>query len=99
MIKLLDANYDSEDGTSYAKIMTDCGIFEDWAFLHPDDKEIASKFLGCEIAEYRATLLYFHKKLSLLNKLSITIPVISSNFEMYSVISALISGLISLPSS
>lgn len=67
MIKLIDANYDAEDGTSYAKIMTDCGIFEDWAFLHPDDKGIASKFLGCEIAEYRATLLYFHKKLSLLN--------------------------------
>ena len=67
MIKLIDANYDAEDGVSYAKIMTDCGIFEDWAFLHPDDAEIASKFLGCEIAEYRATLLYFHKKLSLLN--------------------------------
>lgn len=66
MIKLLDANYDA-DGISTTKIGTELGNFIGKAYLHPDDEEIASKFLGCEIAEYRATLLYFHKKLSLLN--------------------------------
>lgn len=63
MIKLLTSNFDKEDGVSYVKIATDCGNFEGFAFLHPEDKEIVSTYLGCEIAEYRATIEYFkHKK-------------------------------------
>ena len=67
MIKLLHSNYDEASGHSYVKIGTDCGIFEGHAFLHPEDSEVASSFFGCEIAEYRATLEYFKKKLHFLN--------------------------------
>lgn len=67
MIKLLQSNYDEASGHSYVKIGTECGIFEGHAFLHPEDKNIASSFFGCEIAEYRATIEYFKKKLHFLN--------------------------------
>lgn len=67
MIKLLQSNYDEASGHSYVKIGTECGFFEGHAFLHPDDKDVASSFFGCEIAEYRATLEYFKKKLHFLN--------------------------------
>lgn len=60
MIKLLEANYG--DGFSYVKIKTDCGIFNGVAELHPEDGGHGSEFLGCEIAEYRATIKYFKKK-------------------------------------
>lgn len=67
MIKLLVANFDKEDGTSYVKIDTDCGHFEGFAFLHPEDKDIESTYLGCEIAEYRATIEYFKYKKHIVN--------------------------------
>jgi hypothetical protein len=67
MIKLIDSNYDKETGVSWSKIRTEIGDFEGAAFLHPEDRDSASSFLGCEIAEYRATIHYFEKKLMILN--------------------------------
>lgn len=67
MIKLKDCNYDKESGISYAEIETDIGIFYEYAFLNPEDADIESTFLGCEIAEYRATIEYFKAKLKNIN--------------------------------
>lgn len=67
MLKLLFADYNELDGTSYVKIATNYGNFEGYAYISPEDKEIASSFLGCEIAEYRAIIKYFQKRISKLN--------------------------------
>lgn len=67
MIKLLNSVYDKEDGVSCVTIETEIGNFNGYAFLHPEDEMIKSSFLGCEIAEYRATIEYFKKKLRILN--------------------------------
>lgn len=58
MYKIKDIIYDKETGTSYAEITTELGNFAGYAFLNPEDKEIESNFLGCEIAEYRAVINY-----------------------------------------
>lgn len=67
MIKLIDAKYYDEDGTSEAIIATEIGNFYGYAFLHPEDESVKSNFLGCEIAEYRATIAYFKERLKRLN--------------------------------
>ena len=67
MFKLVKSNYDKEDGVSFVEIQTDYGNFCDYSFLSPDDKDVASSFLGCELAEYRATIQYFEKCLVRVN--------------------------------
>ena len=67
MFKLVKSNYDKEDGISFVEIQTDYGNFCDYSFLSPDDKDVASSFLGCELAEYRATIQYFEKCLTRVN--------------------------------
>lgn len=67
MIKLISSNYDEKDGTSEVIIATEIGNFYGYAFLHPDDENVASSFLGCEIAEYRATISYFKEVLKRVN--------------------------------
>lgn len=66
MIKLNRANFD-KDGYSCVSIDTDCGRFYGTAQVHPEDINIQSSFIGCEIAEYRATIAYFEEKLKRLN--------------------------------
>ena len=67
MFKLVKSNYDKEDGISFVEIQTDYGNFCDYSFLNPEDKDVASSFLGCELAEYRATIQYFEKCLVRVN--------------------------------
>lgn len=67
MFKLVDSNYDKEDGISFVEIQTDYGNFSAYAFLSPEDEDVASSFLGCELAEYRATIQYFEKCLTRVN--------------------------------
>ena len=68
MIKLIDSHYDKEDGgIACVRIATECGYFEGYAFLHPDDEQYESEFLGLEVAEMRATIEYYEKKLHFLN--------------------------------
>ena len=62
MIKLLNSYYDEVTGCSKVEIATECGIFTGYAWLHPDDKKVESHFVGCEIAEYRATIQYLKRK-------------------------------------
>ena len=65
MLKLLESSY--EEGVSCSIIQTDIGNFYGYAFVHPEDKEVASTFVGCEVAEYRATIYYFQEKVRRLN--------------------------------
>ena len=67
MFKLVKSNYDKEDGISFVEIQTDYGNFYDYSFLNPEDEDVASSFLGCELAEYRATIQYFEKCLVRVN--------------------------------
>ena len=65
MIKLAQADF--EDGFSCVSIDTDCGKFSGVANVHPEDADIQSSFIGCEIAEYRGIISYFKEKLKRLN--------------------------------
>ena len=65
-IKLIDSWYNEEDGISYAKINTDYGEFEGYAQLHEEDKEIASRYAGCQYAETRAVLRYMKYRIKIL---------------------------------
>ena len=67
MFKLVKSDYNKEDGISLVEIQTDYGNFCAYSFLSPEDTEVASSFLGCELAEYRATIQYFEKCLTRVN--------------------------------
>lgn len=67
MIKLIKSEY--EEGFSYVEIETELGIFSGTATLHNEDKKYESEFLGCAIAEMRATRYYYEKKLRRLNSI------------------------------
>ena len=67
MFKLVKSDYNKEDGISFVEIQTDYGNFCAYSFLSPEDTEVASSFLGCELAEYRATIQYFEKCLTRVN--------------------------------
>lgn len=78
MIKILKAEY--KDGFSKVVLGTDCGTFYGTALLHEEDKDIASSFLGCEIAEYRATIAYFKEKLKKINIEILTLESLKQDF-------------------
>ncbi len=61
-IKTIASDYNEETGVSMVKIATDIGVFEGYASLHPEDKEIASKFAGCRYAGMRAGIKYMKAK-------------------------------------
>lgn len=73
MIKFLESTYDKECGMSCVKIATECGIFEGYAWLHPEDKEYESEILGGEIAEMRAISHYYKRKLHFLKTRLVTL--------------------------
>ena len=73
MIKFLSSYYDKECGISCVKITTECGIFEGYAFLNPEDKEYESEILGGEIAEMRAISDYYKRKLHFLKSRLLTL--------------------------
>lgn len=66
-LKTIASSYNPETGISTATVSTEIGIFNGLARLHPDDKEIASKFAGCEYAEMRAILKYAKEKIKIIN--------------------------------
>lgn len=78
MIKILKAEY--KEGLSQVILNTDCGTFYGTALLHEEDKDIASSFLGCEIAEYRATIAYFTEKLKRINIEILTLESLRQDF-------------------
>ena len=80
MIKLIENFYDANNNSAYVKLETDEGHFEGYAFLHPEDAEYASEFLGFEIAELKATKDYYAKKL---NRLRIEIKTLEDLLKDY----------------
>lgn len=67
MIKLLNSYYNEMDGVSEATIQTELGNFIGYAFLNEEDRDKASTYLGCEIAEARAVIHYKRQKLYRVN--------------------------------
>lgn len=67
-IKLIDSAFDKNTGVSYAKIQTDCGVFQAFSELHEEDKHISSSFAGCQYAEIKATIKYMKYKIKLLKE-------------------------------
>lgn len=57
--KVYYSNYNPDTGISIVKINTPYGMIEGTAKLHPDDKEVSSKYAGCKYAEMRAWIKYF----------------------------------------
>ena len=53
---LVDSKYDIDTGTSSCTVHHNGKTFTAFAELHPDDRDIASRFAGCEIAEARAEI-------------------------------------------
>lgn len=60
--KITKAWYDENTGISYAEIITKLGMFSGTSQLHEEDKDIASKFQGCEYAKARAIKKYLKAK-------------------------------------
>lgn len=64
-MKTIESNYNEATGTSEVKVATDLGIITAYAYLHPDDAEIASHFAGCRYAEMRAGIKYMKLKIKI----------------------------------
>jgi len=62
-MKTMVSDYDEETGVSKVIVATDLGLITEYAYLHPDDKDIASHFAGCRYAEMRAGIKYMKKKI------------------------------------
>ena len=60
------AEFDEATGQSFVIMGTEVGTATGYAYLHPDDKDVASKFQGCRIAEYRAWMAYATEKMKIL---------------------------------
>ena len=55
-MKFISSSYDAEEGISTVTVQHLGEKFTDFAQVHPDDKENASSYAGCEYAEIRATI-------------------------------------------
>jgi len=64
-MKTVKSDYNEETGISTVVIATDLGEITAHAFLHPDDKDIASNFAGCRYAEMRAGIKYMKEKVKI----------------------------------
>ena len=67
-MKFIQADYNSVDGISGVIIEHLGQKFSGFAWVHPDDKENASEFAGCEYAEIRATIQALKYELKLEKK-------------------------------
>ena len=79
--KMLFSHWNEDTGISEAMISCKYGTFIGHAYLNPEDKKYASRFLGCAIAEYRAYIEALKVKIAILDtKLSILLEL-ESRFE------------------
>lgn len=53
-MKFLYGYFDQETGKSQVGLADKYGKYVGYAYLHPDDKNNASKFMGCRLAQQRA---------------------------------------------
>lgn len=75
------ADFDKETGISTVVIKTDLGTFEGKAYLHDEDKDIASEFEGCKYAEWRAVIKYLKVLLKQKKAILNILKDINSNLE------------------
>ena len=76
--KLAFANYDVETGLAHVGITTPLGFFEAHSKVHEEDKDIASCFIGCEIAEKKAYIKALKAKR---NQISIEIKALTDFYK------------------
>lgn len=55
-MKFISSSYDKDSGTSYVTVQHLGKKFKGIAHVHPDEKEYASEFAGCDYAEIRAMI-------------------------------------------
>lgn len=55
-MKFIESSYDAEEGVSTVTMQHLGKKFTEFAWVHPDDKENASSYAGCEYAEIRAKI-------------------------------------------
>lgn len=61
-MKLLYSYFLPETGESFVALINKDGVYTGTAKLHPDDKQFASQYAGCHLAEYRAWIQYMKKE-------------------------------------
>lgn len=61
-MKTTASDYNEKTGVSMVQLTTDIGDIKGYAYLHPEDKEIESRFAGCRYAEMRAGIKYMKAK-------------------------------------
>lgn len=64
--KLIHHEY-TKEGYTYIRILTNLGIFEGEAFLHPEDEDVASEYAGGKCAEADALKKYISKQIKYIN--------------------------------
>lgn len=64
-MRTIASDYNEATGTSEVTVATDLGLITGYAYLHPDDAEIASHFAGCRYAEMRAGIKYMKLKIKI----------------------------------
>jgi len=64
-MKTIESEYNEKTGVSKVTVATDLGLITAYAYLHPDDRDIASSFAGCRYAEMRAGIKYMKEKVKI----------------------------------
>ena len=83
-MKLLYSYFFTATGESTVAIANRDGVYIGSAKLHPDDKNSASQFAGCRLAECRAWLQYLHKELSRQKLMLKTIQNLKRDIDLHS---------------
>lgn len=65
-IKMIYSNFNEKTGVSVVKITTPLGEFEGTSKLHDEDREISSRYAGCQYAEMKAIMNYMKKRIQIL---------------------------------
>ena len=65
-MELIKSEYDKETGLAFAEIKTRLGNFSAFAKPHKEDMDIKSNYLGCFIAEMKATIQYYKEEQKIL---------------------------------
>lgn len=81
MFKMIYSNYNEITGISTVTLSTDLGEFTGTAKLHEEDREIASNYFGCQLAEVRALVEYSKRKKMIARQQYLMLKNLYSNIE------------------
>ena len=65
-MELIKSDYNKETGLAFVEIKTRLGNFSAFAKPHKEDMDIKSNYLGCFIAEMKATIQYYKEEQKIL---------------------------------